>query len=125
MRGQTKAFDRLAAYYNDSLTLTGQGEAARLRATIATADLFPLLGASPAIGRTFLPEEDNAGGGRQGYPAILSWKCWQQHFGGDPATVGRTVTLGGNAYTVVGVVRSFNILKRLPSVATSWVMGWS
>src|SRR5215203_404332 len=104
LREQTKAFDRLAAYYNDSLTLTGQGEAARLRATVATADLFPLLGASPAIGRTFLPEEDNAGGGRQGYPAILSWTCWQQYFGGDPATVGRTVNLGGNPYTVVGVM---------------------
>jgi len=104
LREQTKAFDRLAAYYNDSLTLTGQGEAARLRATVATADLFPLLGASPAIGRTFLPEEDNAGGGRQGYPAILSWTCWQQYFAGDPATVGRTVNLGGNPYTVVGVM---------------------
>src|SRR5215210_8077614 len=51
LREQSKTFERLAAYYNSNLTLTGQGEAARLRVTVATADLFPLLGASPALGR--------------------------------------------------------------------------
>src|SRR6185503_1807250 len=104
VREQTKTFERLAVYYNNSVTLTGQGEAVRLRGVIATADLFPLLGASAALGRTFLPEEDNAGGGAQGYPAILSWECWQQHFGGDAGVVGRTINLNGNAYTVVGVM---------------------
>ena len=49
LRDQSKAFERLAAYYNNNLTLTGQGEAVRLRATVATADLFPLLGASPSL----------------------------------------------------------------------------
>ena len=103
LRAQTKSFDRLAAYYNNNMTLTGQGEAARLRATVVTADLFPLLGASVTFGRTFLPEEDNAG---HGYPAILSWDCWQQHFGGDAGVVGRTINLNGNAYAVVGVMPS-------------------
>ena len=63
LRDRTKTFERLAAYYNTSVTLTGQGEAVRLRGIVATADLFPLLGASAALGRTFLREEDNAGGG--------------------------------------------------------------
>jgi putative ABC transport system permease protein len=104
LREQAQAFARLAAYYNTNVTLTGQGEAVRLRGVVATADLFPLLGASPALGRTFLPEEDNAGGGAQGYPAILSWECWQQHFGGDPTVIGRSINLDENAYTVVGVM---------------------
>jgi putative ABC transport system permease protein len=104
LREQTKAFERLAAYYNNSLTLTGQGEAVRLRGTVATADLFPLLGASPALGRTFLPEEDNAGSGSQGYPAVLSWDCWLQYFGGDAGVIGRMINLNGNAYMVVGVM---------------------
>src|ERR1051325_939089 len=104
LRERTKAFERLAAYYNTSVTLTGQGEAVRLRGIVATADLFPLLGASAAIGRTFLPAEDNAGGGPQGYPAILSWDCWRQHFGGDPQAIGRTINLSGNSYTLVGVM---------------------
>jgi putative ABC transport system permease protein len=104
LRDRSKAFERLAAYYNSSLTLTGQGEAARLRVTVATADLFPMLGASPALGRVFLTEEDNPGGGSAGRPAILSWGCWQRYFGGDPAVVGRAVTLSGSTYTIVGVM---------------------
>src|ERR1043165_313930 len=104
LREQTKTFERLAAYYNNSVTLTGEGESARPRGAVATADLFPRRGVSPALGRTFLAEEDNAGGGAQGYPAILSWDCWQQHFGGDASVIGRTINLSGNAYTVVGVM---------------------
>src|SRR5262249_31349191 len=104
LRDQTKAFEQLAAYYNNSMTLTGEGEAVRLRGVVANASLFPLLGALPARGRTFLPEEDNAGGGSQGYPAILSWNCWQQHFGGNPQVIGHTINLSGDPYTVVGVM---------------------
>jgi putative ABC transport system permease protein len=104
LRDQTKAFEQLAAYYNSNLTLTGQGEATRLRVTVATANLFPMLGASPSLGRVFLPEEDNPGGGSAGRPAILSWDCWQRYFGGDPAVVGRAVTLSDNTYTIVGVM---------------------
>ena len=104
LREQTTTFERVAAYYNNTLTLTGQREPVRLRGVVATADLFPLLGATPALGRTFHSEEDNAGGGAEGYPAILSWNCWQQHFGGDAAVIGRTITLSGDPYTVVGVM---------------------
>ena len=104
LAGQARTFEHLAAYYGSSLTLTGQGEAVRLRGVVATAGLFPLLGVSPALGRTFLPDEDSAGGGTQGYPAILSWESWQQHFGGDPQIIGRSITLSENAYTVVGVM---------------------
>ena len=104
LRAETRAFERLAAYYGTSLVLTGQGEAVRLRGVVATADLFPLLGASPALGRTFRPDEDNAGGGREGYPVILSWDCWQRHFGGNPQVIGRSIRLDEKAYTVIGVM---------------------
>jgi putative ABC transport system permease protein len=104
LRGQAKSFERLAAYYRNPLTLTGQGEAVRLRGGVATADLFPLLGVVPALGRSFLPEEDKAGGGPNGYPVILSWECWQERFGGDRHVIGRTIDLSGNPYTVVGVM---------------------
>jgi putative ABC transport system permease protein len=106
LRDQNKSFERIAAYYNENLTLTGQGDAALLRATVVTSDLFPLLGATPALGRAFLPEEDKAGGGGAGRPAVLSWGCWQQHFGGDPGVIGRAVTLDGESFTVVGVMPS-------------------
>src|SRR5215510_10420047 len=104
LRDQIKAFERLAAYYNSNFTLTGQNEAVLLRGTVVTADLFPLLGASPAFGRPFLLEEDKPGGGSQGRPAILSWECWQQQFAGDPAVIGRAVILNNTSFTVVGIM---------------------
>jgi len=104
LRSQSQAFERLAAYYSSNFTLTGQHEAALLRGVVVTADLFPLLGVSPTLGRTFLPEEDKAGGGSEGRPAILSWECWQQRFGGDRAVVGRAITLDKLSFTVIGVM---------------------
>jgi putative ABC transport system permease protein len=104
VRDQSQWFERLAAYYNTNLTLTGEREAVRLRGTVVTADLFPLLRVSPALGRTFLPEEDAAGGGPAGRPAILSWDCWQQQFGGDANVVGRAVDFNNTRFTIVGVM---------------------
>jgi putative ABC transport system permease protein len=104
VRDQSNAFERLAAYYNSSFTLTGRREAVLLRGAVVTADLFPLLGVSPALGRGFLPEEDKAGGGSEGRPAILSWECWQQQFAGDPAVVGSVVSLNNTSFTIVGVM---------------------
>ena len=103
-RDRSQSFERLAAYYNTNLTLTGDREAVRLRGTVVTADLFPLLRVSPALGRTFLPEEDAAGGGPGGRPAILSWESWQQHFGGDASVVGRAVDFNNSRFTIVGVM---------------------
>ena len=104
LRERTKTLERVAAYYNNPMTLTGQREAVRLRGVVVTESLFPVLGATPALGRTFVPEEDNAGAGGHGYPAILSWDCWQRHFGGDAGVIGRAITLNGNDYAVVGVM---------------------
>jgi putative ABC transport system permease protein len=103
-RERSQSFERLAAYYNINLTLTGAGEAVRLRGTVVTADLFPLLRVSPALGRTFLPEEDAAGGGPGGRPAIVSFECWQQLFGGDRGVIGRPVDLNNARFTIVGVM---------------------
>jgi putative ABC transport system permease protein len=104
LRDQIKAFERMAAYYNSNFTLTGQREAVLLRGAVVTSDLFPLLGASPALGRAFRPEEDKAGGGSQGRPAILSWECWRQQFAGDPGVLGRAVILNNTSFTVVGIM---------------------
>jgi putative ABC transport system permease protein len=84
--------------------LAGDREAQLLRGTVVTADLFPLLGVSPALGRTFLPEEDEAGGGPGGRPAILSWEVWHEHFGGDTGVIGRAVDLNDSRFTIVGVM---------------------
>jgi len=103
-RAQNKAFADLAAYRATSFTLTGRGEAAQLRGAVVTHNLFNVLRAAPLLGRTFLPEDDNPGGGSAGRPAVLSWDGWQQYFGGDPQIIGRAVRLNGEGYVVVGVM---------------------
>jgi putative ABC transport system permease protein len=103
-RAQNKVFEEMGAYYGGTFTLTGQGEAVRLRGTVVTHSLFNVLKAAPLLGRTFLPEDDQAGGGSAGRPAILSWDGWQQYFSGDPNIIGRALRLNGDAYVVVGVM---------------------
>src|SRR5262249_18707075 len=103
-REQNKVFEDIAAYRAGVFTITGRGEAVRLRGTVATYSLFNTLGATPALGRAFLPDEDKAGGGGVGRPAILSWDCWLQYSGGDPTVVGRAIKLDGDSYTVIGVM---------------------
>jgi len=96
----SRAFSDLAAYAVQPVTLTGIADAQRIQALRATSNLFPLLGVSPAVGRTFQPQ-DAANGGAV---AILSERTWRNRFGGDPATVGRDIVLNGRPHTIVGVM---------------------
>lgn len=121
MRDRSQSFDRLAAYYNIHLTLTGDREAQLLRGTVVTADLFPLLGVSPTLGRTFLPEEDAAGGGAGGRPAILSWQTWQEHFGADGGVIGRAVDLNNSRFTIVGVMPAGFRFPIQPQSTEVWI----
>jgi putative ABC transport system permease protein len=66
-----------------------------------TANLFPLLGVAPALGRNFLPEEDRPGGPKV---AILSFRLWQQRYGAERSVIGRGVRLDGETYQIVGIM---------------------
>jgi putative ABC transport system permease protein len=100
-KAQNKVFDDLAAFTDLSLNLTGADRPEHLNAYQASANLFPLLGVQPVMGRNFLVEEDRLGGPRV---AILSHKLWQGNFGSDASVIGRQITLDGRAYTVIGVM---------------------
>jgi len=102
-RSHNKSFEDLALFFTRSYNLTGGGEPERVSSLHASASLFPVLGVRPALGRTFLPEEDRAAADRV---AILSYGLWQRRFGGDPGIVGQTVALDGQTFTVVGVMPS-------------------
>jgi putative ABC transport system permease protein len=99
-RVQQQSFEQMAAFRTRDLTLTGMGEAARLRGATVTSDLFPLLGVAPQLGRVFTPEEDKAGN----HAAILSDTLWRTRFKADPNAVGRTVSINSQSYTIVGVM---------------------
>jgi predicted permease len=101
-RKESRSFADLAAIRFTTPSLTGDGEPVRLTAAAVTASLFPVFGVKPALGRTFLPEEDRPGGATQ--VAVLSHPLWQSRFGGDPAILGRTLRLEGRSYTVIGVM---------------------
>ncbi|MDP9187526.1 MAG: ABC transporter permease, partial [Verrucomicrobiota bacterium] len=100
-RDQSQVFDRVAVYTNQSVsTLTDGNEATHVQGESVSADLFQLLGVQPMLGRTFLPKEDEPGN----HVVILSHQLWERRFGGDRGIIGRTVTLDGKQFQVVGVM---------------------
>jgi putative ABC transport system permease protein len=100
-RDQAKSFEQIAAYRFDDADLTGSGEPERLNACFVSADLFATLGVAPALGRSFTLEEDSIGAAQA---VILSDGLWRRRFGADPQVMGRTLTLGGQSRTVVGIM---------------------
>ena len=83
------------------LDYTGGGEPAQWRAGLVTGDFFRTLGAQPLAGRVITDEDDKRGGQ---FVVVLSHGLWQRQFGADPGVVGKTVTLSGNNYSVIGVM---------------------
>ncbi len=97
---QNQVFEQLAAVNGTSFNLTGTGEPERLYGARVTANYFKVGELAPALGRYFLPEEDQRGRDRV---VILSHSLWLHRFGGDPGIVGRDIVLDGQKYTVIGV----------------------
>ena len=69
---------------------------------LVTGDFFSVLGADPLLGRTFTPADADAPG--KNPVAVISYRYWQQMFAGDPSIVGRTITVNGTLFTVIGVM---------------------
>ncbi|MGH9143027.1 MAG: ABC transporter permease, partial [Vicinamibacterales bacterium] len=98
---QSETFEHLGAFLGDAFNLTGAGEPARLDGARVSAGFFPALGVAPQLGRVFRPDEDRQGRERE---VILSDRVWRDRFGADPGVAGRTMTLNGATYTVIGVM---------------------
>jgi putative ABC transport system permease protein len=101
LKAQSQALEHVAAYTQTTGALTGGSEPERLRGANVSADLFPLLGVEPFIGRAFSPEEDRVGSNAV---VVLSHALWQRRFGSDPRVVGQEIMLNGRSTTVVGVM---------------------
>ena len=102
LRTQNTVLEHVACYHGSDFIMTGRGEPARLQASVVTADLFPLLGVAPMLGRTFHPDEDKPS--ETGRVVVLSHGLFQKRFGSDPSIVNQAITLNGRSYTVVGVM---------------------
>lgn len=100
-RDQTKSFDHVVAFQFWQPTLTGQGEPERLTGAQVSHDTFAMLGVTPALGRSFRPEEDHPG---VESVVIISHGLWRKRFGADPSLVGRRIFLNGEGRMVIGVM---------------------
>jgi len=103
-------FSSMAISRPISFSLTGTGEAEQLKAELLSSDYFSLLGVKPIIGRMFAPGEDEVGAA----PIVLiSAGLWKRKFGSSPEVLGRTITLDGGGFTIVGVIPAeFDLLTR-------------
>ena len=99
---QTNLFKEVVAYDNagPGYNLTGD-RPEQVHGIHVTGGYFRVYGAPVALGRNFTPQEDSPHGGKV---VVLSYGLWQRRFSGDPAIVGKSISLGNEPYTVVGVI---------------------
>ncbi len=100
-RKTSDVFTGLVSHVGLALAFSGKGEPEQIVGEMVSGDFFGVLGVWPALGRGFLPDEDRVPGAS--LVTVLSHGFWQRRLGGDPAVVGREITLNGHAFTVIGI----------------------
>ncbi|MGD0761035.1 MAG: ABC transporter permease [Candidatus Sulfotelmatobacter sp.] len=117
---QTQVFDHMAIYSYHGFTVTGSDKPEQLSAGAVSSGFFATLGVQPLLGRVLSPEEDQPG---RSHVVVLSYRLWQEHFGGNPDIVGHDINLDGQPYLVAGVMpASF----QFPDFAKMWTpMAWT
>jgi predicted permease len=100
-KARTHAFADIATVTGRSLTLSDGDEPERFIGATVTWNMFPMIGVQPIIGRQIREDEDRPGAARV---VLLSYGVWQRRYAGDPSIAGRTITVNGNAHTVIGVM---------------------
>jgi putative ABC transport system permease protein len=101
-KGRNHVFGDLAAVADIfHMKLTGTGEPEKLPAAAVSANFFQMIGVQPVIGRAFLAAEETRG---RDHVVILSHQVWRRRFGGNVGVLGRSITLSGENYRVIGVL---------------------
>jgi predicted permease len=114
-REQSQSFERLGIYGYAMLNFSEGDLPEAIYGLRVSADLLPVLGVPPAMGRYFSPEEDQSG---RNHVIILSDDVWRRRFGADESIVGKTVRANHENYVVVGVMPpGFNFPLNLPTTA--------
>jgi putative ABC transport system permease protein len=113
-RERSQRFEQLVAFNLRQLTWTGGDRAELLNGWAVTAGYFRLFGVGMTLGRGFTEEEDRPGGARV---VVISYGFWKERFGSDPEVLGRTMTLDGAPYAIVGVASP---LIEYPSRGDYW-----
>jgi predicted permease len=100
-RDHNSVFTSLAATQSEpsELAWTHSGVTEHVKAQLVTTDYFSVLGVPPFLGRTFVDADDKSSGN----PAVLRYAFWKEHLGADPGVIGKTISLNGHLFTVIGV----------------------
>jgi putative ABC transport system permease protein len=117
-REKTGVFQDVSAYRFGFVNLTGTANPEQLRSGLVSADFFRLFGAPVARGRTFTAAEDRPNGG---HVVVLSDGLWKRHFGDDPQIIGKTISLGGDPYEVIGVLGPSFDSEKFDPVPDVWL----
>jgi putative ABC transport system permease protein len=117
-RRQTDIAQDISAFNTGVMNFTGGNFPEQLRSGRVSADFFKLTGAPVLLGRTFTAEEDRPGGPRV---TVMSRNLWQTRFNADPNIAGKSISLGGEPYTIVGVLNDFDFREFGPTPQV-WVL---
>ncbi len=120
LRKQCQVCENVGAWHSYTTTrfaLTGGAQPEQAQYAVVSASLFSVLGVKPALGRGFLPEEDQLGAARV---AIISHGLWRRRWAGDPKLIGQDVAFNGQSYKVVGVMPPGFVFPRFPGDAEIW-----
>jgi predicted permease len=119
-REQNRTFDDLGLYtmginaQGEAVNITGLGEPEHVPSQSISASVLPLLGVTPLFGRSFADTDDQPGSADT---VMLTYGYWRRQFGSDRSVIGKTITIDGKAYTIIGVLpKSFEFLDR-PRIA--------
>ncbi len=114
------AFTAVAGFIGEGYDVTGAGEPFRADAERVSAQMFPVLGVAPLLGRRFTRQEDE----NSASVAVISYSLWKERFGGSQHVLGRTIDLDLRPYTIIGVMpRGFETPSGLGAIAAHdlWV----
>jgi len=96
------SFEQITSIARGDFNYTGGAEPERISGARVASSFFAVMGATPSMGRTFLPEDDVVG---KASVVVLSYGLWTRRFGSDPQVIGKSLTLDGQSYRVVGVMQ--------------------
>jgi predicted permease len=121
-RNQTDVFSGVVAM--SSVQFGGHASIAgapveQVHIDLVSGTYFPLLGVPPALGRTLSEADDQAAG--SGPVAVVSYNWWQNHLGGDPSALGRTVNIQSHPYTIIGVAQPGFLGTTVGRPADLWI----
>lgn len=116
-RNQNHTFQGISCYRGGNYAFVNEHGAQNIKGLKVSAEFFDVVGVKPAIGRAFVREDEQAGGGPGGFKVVLTHDLWMRLFNGDKTAIGRTLRIQGQSYTIIGIMpRGFQFPFETPAM---------